>query len=105
MFKNVDNLQITDVAEKCANQNFLEDVWISDILLCAKGDEGNVIMRQMGAKTMNLKDPIEHSPWIVVNGERNPFAKNDLQKVICDKLLVNSFIFNFQQILLEFKKS
>jgi hypothetical protein len=93
MFKNVDNLQITDVAEKCANQNFLEDVWISDILLCAKGDEGNDIIRQMGAKTMNLKDTLEHSPWIVVNGERNPIAQNDLQKVICDNLLVINFSF------------
>ncbi len=92
MFKNVDNQQITDVAQKCALQNFLGDVWISEILLCAKGDEGNDIMRKMGAKTINLKDPLEHSPWIVVNGERNPIAQNDLQKVICDKLLVNSFI-------------
>jgi hypothetical protein len=105
MFKNVDNNQITDVAEKCARQNFLGDVWIEEILLCAKGDEGNQIMRQMGAKTMNLPDPLEHSPWIVINGDRNSIAQSDLQKVICDKLLVNSFIFNFQTLLLKFKKS
>ncbi len=94
MFKNVDNHQITDVAEKCARENFVDDVWISDILLCAKGDEGNDIMREMGGKTMNLKDPLQYSPWIVVNGDRNAIAQNDLQKVICDKLLVNSFIYN-----------
>ncbi len=93
MFKNVDNHQITDVAEKCARENFVDDVWISDILLCAKSDEGNDIMREMGAKTMNLKDPLEHSPWIVINGERNAIAQSDLQKVICDNLLVINFSF------------
>jgi hypothetical protein len=69
----------------------LEDVWIEEILLCAKGDEGNEIMREMGAKTMNLKDPLEYSPWIIVNGQRNSIAQNDLQKVICDNLLVINF--------------
>ena len=93
MFKNVDNHQITDVAEKCALQNFLEDVWISDILMCARGDEGNQIMREMGAKTLNLKDPLEHSPWIVINGDRNAIAQSDLQKVICDNLLVINLLF------------
>jgi hypothetical protein len=102
MFKNVDNHQITDVAEKCANENFLEDVWISDILLCAKGDEGNQIMREMGAKTLNLKDPLEHSPWIVINGERNPFARSDLQKVICDNLLVINFSFTILVLISRF---
>ncbi len=96
MYKNVDNNPITDVAEKCANQWFLEDVWIWDILTCAEGPEGDQIMREMGAKTLNLKDPLEHTPWVVINGQRSAVAQNNLQQVICDNILVKlSFIKTF----------
>ena len=92
MFKNVDNNQITDVAEKCANEYFIRNIWINDILMCAEGEEGNEIMREMGGKTLNLRDPFEHSPWIVINGQRSSIAQSELQTIICNNLLVNFFL-------------
>jgi len=102
MYKNVDNEQITNVAEKCANQWFLDDVFISDILLCATEDEGDQIMRQMGARTLNLAQPLEHSPWVVINGQRSALAQTNLQKVVCDHILV---IYSIYSLIIRFKYS
>ena len=88
MFKNVDNEDIREVAEKCANTHFLEDVWIWDILMCAETEEGTELMRQMQEKTIDLIQPLEHSPWIIINGRRSGLAQTQLQEVICDNLLV-----------------
>jgi len=100
MYKNVDNEQITNVAEKCGNQWFLDDVFISDILLCAKGDEGDQIMRQMGARTLNLAQPLEHTPWVVINGQRSAIAQTNLQKIVCNNILV---IHSFYSLIIRFK--
>ena len=103
MFKNVNNNLITDVAEKCANDNFIGDIWINDILMCAEGEEGNEIMREMGGKTLNLRDPLEHSPWIVINGQRSAIAQSDLQTMICNNLLVtHCFLFALSLFILLF---
>ena len=87
MFKNVDNNDINEVAEKCANQHFLEDVWFNDIKTCALVN-GTQILQEMAAKTMSLPQPLEHSPWIIINGQRSALAQTQLQKVVCDNLIV-----------------
>jgi len=100
MYKNVDNEQITNVAAKCGNQWFVGDVWISEILICAKGDEGNQIIREMGARTLNLAQPLEHTPWVVINGQRSAIAQTNLQKAVCDHILV---IHSFYLLIIRFK--
>ena len=86
MFKNVGNQDINDMAEQCSNQHFLEDVWIWDIKACVETD--NQIMQEMAQKTLSLPQPLEHSPWIVVNGQRSALAQTQLQQIICDNILV-----------------
>jgi hypothetical protein len=96
MFKNVDNEPILDVVVKCADSLFLQDFWLWDILMCAKGEKGNEIMKEMGAKTINIEDPLVDFPLIVVNGEKIASSKTNLQKIICDKFSVifRFYIFN-----------
>lgn len=73
--------QIPSVTEECVNENFV-DAW-PEIEGCARS-EGDQILQQLAGRVAELNPPLSHVPWILVNGEHNLEAEDNLIQEICD---------------------
>jgi len=76
-----DWLNVPQVTEKCLNDYFA-DPWPT-IDSCAHTD-GDRLLNNIADQVENLNPKLSHVPWILVNGEHNPKAEDNLIQEICD---------------------
>ena len=67
--------------EECLNENFV-DIF-TQIDLCAH-NEGDQLLQKLADRVSGLNPPLSHVPWILVNGEHNMEAEDNLIQEICD---------------------
>ena len=92
MFKNIENHELQESAVKCGEQFFVDnDDVFNAVFVCAHSPDGDAALKNMAAKQLKLKDPLEHVPWIVINGRQSQEAETDLTKVICDNHRVSKY--------------
>lgn len=99
MFKNIQNFDVETLGEKCANGEF---VLADRITACAKQNESVGYLTSMRDQTLGLFNPMQSSPWVVINSEQVPNAQFNLQKEVCDRLTVLNFcvlFLNFKYLL------
>ncbi|KAK8782329.1 hypothetical protein V5799_016330 [Amblyomma americanum] len=66
---------------KCANANKMEAAKITG---CASSQQGKVLLRKMGLRTMSLKPPINYVPSVVIDGGFNKRYQKKLQRQFKD---------------------
>lgn len=97
MFKNINNeLDGFKLIEDCANADF---ILADEITQCVKGTDGQKYLEEMRTLTLQLHEPMEHAPWILINGQRSSLAQSDLKKAICDAMLGDKPDFCFEATL------
>lgn len=72
---------VPKVTEECLNENF-GDVWTT-IDLCALS-EGDQLLEELAERVSALDPPLSHVPWILVEGQHNIDAEDNLIQEICD---------------------
>lgn len=96
MFKNIENHGLKESAIKCGEQFFVDnDDVFNAVFVCGHSPDGDAALKNMAAKQLKLKDPLEHVPWIVINGRQSQEAETDLTKVICDNHRVSKYFIIF----------
>lgn len=84
MFKNIRNLDIVTLSEECANNNLLMPELIHE---CAMEGNGTELLKQMRIKTLNLYEYSGEPLTVVINGDLNREAVDDLQAIICNNIV------------------
>ena len=86
------NMNEDSVIEECLNENFVDA--FPPIDMCAHS-EGDQLLQDLADRVSALYPPLSHVPWILVNGEHNIDAEDNLIQEICDSYYpVNYLIFD-----------
>ncbi len=92
MFKNVNNENDGHkLVHQCSNEDFILP---DEVLECAQLGDGMTYLKEMRDLTLALTsdtaahpEPMEHAPWILVNGVRSAEAQSDLKEAVCKAML------------------